>query len=257
MAILEPQQVAYFAEQFRSASALEKIGTKLQVSESGLQTPMIEGEITAAKQETVDGVKQVSAITVSSEDYTPDTFYTLVEVPKRKFDGGGPDLFKWIVDKSSEQIALELDRAAVALLEGAADSVDYDENAFGASVKAAMKAAGKTDGFLFDSIVEPDAIDAVTGGFVTEDKASVARLYGRDAVFASEIAVGDTVGYAGQFKDNLIWGIVDNYVDVLVSRDGTANGRSALDRNLVFVRVEVLAFVALVDNGKIVKFATL
>src|SRR5690606_23217654 len=204
-------------------------------------------------------VTQYESATVA---LTPRMRAGIVEIPIEEYDEDSPELLERVIRAGAEDISKKLDREVAALIASSSRSVAWDSGDVYGTLIAGMRGHKRVDAFGFDSGLETDflgALDQVGRPLFTDapytEGAAVTRgrLLRRNAVFSEDFANEGIVGAVGQFKENLYYVLDDNF-RILVSLDGSAGGKSALDENLVFIRVEVKAGVVLVNPDKITAF---
>lgn len=260
MAYVDPETHEDFINRLVKASVVANLGTEKRIPAGGGSVPLPLDNITASKVDAGD-LKPVTQMTRNKLQLTPEAYVAIIEFPKNVWDPESEELLEEVIQKGAEGIARQLDAEALDQFSASTQTAVWDSTDVWGSLVTGMRGASpRLDGFAFATSVEADFVGAtdlngrplfLESPYAESGQVFTGKLLGRPLVISDGVDENDDtlVGVAGGFKDNLFYGL-GSQLDILVSKDGFANGRSALDRNLVFVRVELSAAVKVADPDR-------
>lgn len=245
-----------FRNYFDASSLVANLGTEKFSRIPGQAIPVSANPVTMATAKHTPGEKKpVTRYRGQKVTLAPTTYAGIVEFTKQEWDPDSEELRDRAIRAGAQSIARQLDAEVLEAIAAAGNTIEWDAtNPWSSLVEGMRSAQPRLDGFYFDSDLEADFVGAtdqngrplfVDNPYVEDAEVFRGKLLGRPAVFAEGVEVDGVVGAAGGFRENLFY-TVGSDLEIIVSKTATADERSAFDRNLVYVRVEVTAGVVLV-----------
>lgn len=250
-----------FRNYFNEASLVANLGTEKFPRVPGQAVPVSTAPVSVETAKHTPGEqKPVTRYSGGKVMLAPTTYAGIVEFTKQEWDPESEELRERAIRAGAQSIARQLDAEVLQAIADGGTPIAWDATNPWASLVEGMRAAKpRLDGFYFDSDLEADFVGAtdnngrplfVDNPYTENGEVFRGKLLGRTAVFGEDVEVDGVVGAAGGFKENLFYTIGSD-LEILVTKTGAAGERSALERNLVFVRIEVSAGVVLVDPSRV------
>lgn len=266
---LPPELSAPIFEKARRSSAVQSLARQIPLGANGQAIPVTTGKAVAGW--VAEGAqKPATKRTSTLKTITPQKLAAITVVSAEVVRANPADYIEQFRDDIAESFGVAFDMAALydlgpdgtgtgpfsTFLAQTAKVVELGtgatlHNDFVAALSALVADGKKLTGFAIDDTMEPLLLDAVDGQNrplyldlpYQDDTVAAARrgrLIGRPSYMVDGIAVGDVLGFAGDWRE-CAWGVVGGITyDVSTEATVTINGNlvSLWENNLVAIRAE-------------------